>query len=295
MEENYEYRDDQKKRITINPIVVIVSLSVLVVVVLLIITLINLLRTNPFGNEIVIDNIDQFYNYMPQTEKDMIFSSLYDTAKSSFDGLEEDFPTSGALIREGTASGDNSKKMNSGDFVVDIDSLKQSYKVQFEWNYENSGGNINVLCVPKKLVIYENSSECKDYIEGTIRVENEYQISYTFSAKSANKIILLIQDALKEERITKIVVDETSLKKIKGDSDYAYSFDIETDGGNYNVKAKIDESFGKKYVAVLVSGDDFMYGGIFADEEHDANTASSWLKNISGNDKLKITIKKDNS
>jgi hypothetical protein len=71
-----------------------------------------------------------------------------------------------ALIRDGSNSQKNEKGVYTGDYIVDIASIKQSYQVTYLYSKDDSkmGGNpIVVSCLPKDKLIY-GEFNCKDIV-----------------------------------------------------------------------------------------------------------------------------------
>lgn len=281
---------EPKKR-DINPIFVFIAIVVVAFIILLVITLVNMFRTNPYGKEIRIDNIDKYYSEMAQSEKDMIFNSLYNAVLANYEDDQESIPKNGALVRDGTVEKGNSDTTKYGDFVVDIEKIRQSYTIHFEW-YSEKKGNVKVLCVPSDLRIYEDGDVCKDNYATTVKIENEYQVSYSFGAKTSNVILSVVNDILRDNNIsiTKIIIDETSFAEIRGETTPAFSFIIETDSGNYSVRAKTDAMYGEKYIAVLLTSEKFTVGGVVSDEQNEIDTATNWLRSVSRKEDLQVIV-----
>ena len=275
-----------------------VFLFIIAAVVLIAVTLMNVFRKNPYGNELVIDNIGSFYGDLPQYKKDQLFHELYETVLENFEGNEEDIPKNGALVREGTTTNeyDEETDVHYGRFVVDIEKIRQSYEVQFEWSNKSNNTNISgysalVTCIPDSLAIYETNKVCNDSFSKSVVWKNDYQIAYSFGAKTGNEVVLIINSLLSEKKVTTITLDETSFKPIGGETMPAYSFNIETDSGKFLVLVKTDSGYGKDYTAVLVSGNDYIVGGVISGDEEKIAIASNWLREKSNNSDLKITIK----
>ncbi len=112
-----------------------------------------------------IDNIDVVQNLSGDV-KDALEIDLYRTVDKNTD---EKVPGSGALVRTDTIVSEynNSTKVYSGNFIVDIDSLKQSYLVQFEWSKEKNNPNLSstselISCVREKEKIIYPDFKCED-------------------------------------------------------------------------------------------------------------------------------------
>ncbi|MBR0488390.1 hypothetical protein IJJ39_01800 [Candidatus Saccharibacteria bacterium] len=125
----------------INPVILLIGGMAFVVIIVLAAVLVNLLRENPYGAEIKIDNFTSYYSNTPRETEDSLYAALYNiVAENSEVGAE--IPASGAMIRDGSATGsyDEAKNMNYGHFIVDIEKLGQSYDGYFEWS--NNSNNV---------------------------------------------------------------------------------------------------------------------------------------------------------
>ncbi len=165
--------EPKEYRKPINPFLAGGVLVGIAFIVLVVISVMNLLRTNPYGNETRIDNIGEFYSGLPQEQKDLIFSELYNVIEMNVaEGAE--VPDAGALVRSGTAeyNYDEGTLVYYGNFVVDIEAVRQSYRVQFEWSKKSENKNIGgypiaIMCLEKDLRIYEDQN-CQDAFSGEI-------------------------------------------------------------------------------------------------------------------------------
>lgn len=140
-------------------------------VVLLIITLSIIFRRNPYGNEIKIDNFATYYADAPEDTRDIIFNNLYTIVKDNSPENTE-LPKSGAKIRDGEAQNDfyEDLDLHYGNFIVDLESVQQSYRVQFEWSEKSknknlSGYSVLLTCVDADLAIYKDFV-CHDSLSG---------------------------------------------------------------------------------------------------------------------------------
>ncbi len=147
---------DKKRKI-----IIIVGLVIFLGFVGLIV-FISLQNTTP---RLKIDNIDYVQN-LSDDVKNSLEIDLYRTVD---DNTDEKVPTSGALIRTNTATSDynSTTKVYSGNFIVDIESLKQSYFIQFSWSKEKNNPNLSstsnlVSCVRDKSLIIYPDFKCKD-------------------------------------------------------------------------------------------------------------------------------------
>lgn len=278
----------------LNPIILGIVLVAGIFIILLIITLTNLLRTNPYGPEIKIDNLTNTYNNIPSDEQDLISSELYNIVSKNSEANTE-IPTSGAIIRDDSATSDydSNNAVYSGSFIVDIPEIEQSYLVQFEWSPSSKsqglgGYPVMISCLPSDKQIYPNFT-CKNLAnEKFVTWQNEYQIDYSFGLITSAKI----RDALDQYFMSTTVaddyvavLDETSLTRVKSESDPTFSFKVTLNSDKtYQVTARTDESYGQSYIAVYAKNTDSAsdhYSVVLTDDEETKTTLESWLQEIS--------------
>ena len=304
LQENNMLKTTPKTRaINFNPFTLGIVLIVAVFIILLFITLINLLRTNPYGPEIKIDNLSSTYTNLPQDEQNLINAELYIiVTQNSPEGTE--LPTSGAIIRQDSANSeyDQSTMTYSGDFIVDIPLIKQSYRVQFEWspssNSQGLGGYpVVVSCLSNDKQIYEAPIICKDsFSDKTVNWQNEYQIDYSFGIVASAKIRAIIDNFLTSQITASIynaILDETSLVRNKDFTDPTFSFKITlNDSIIYEVHARTDESYGDKYICVYIVDieNPHNYQAIIKTKTDESESLlSNWLQGIAKADTIEIT------
>lgn len=294
----FEDGDLAKIKLKINPFVIVGILLGLLVIIFLIISLMQIFRTNQFGNETKIDNLTSEYGNLPQTEKDLIFNTLYGVIFNNLpDGKNP--PESGAIIREGTAKYDYDEKTRvyEGDFIVDISSIEQSYRIHFRWSPEDGNRHIDgypivITCLPKRLQIYDSYS-CKGAVEIDSFWENSYQLDYTFGAKTSARIRktigeFLISEFDDEDGYT-ILINASTLKKDKNQPDLTYYFEATLNQRyDFKVVVRMDDLYGDEYIAIYTKMDKEAKGFILTDSDVLMNELSDWLKSISRNNQLQI-------
>ena len=269
-----------------------------IIIVVLAFVLAGLLRGNPYGKEIRIDNLSSVYADMPQNQKDRIFNGLYEVVKLNVpEGYE--IPDSGAVVRNGTAEQEYDKKtnINTGSFIVDIASIKQSYNVWFEWSSnENNpylgGYTVVVTCLPKNLQLYD-SWACKSLFGSEPEWENSYQLDYTFGAKPSLVVVDVLSDFLVAEYpdsgVYNVVIDEASLKREYEQPDLTYFFKIVlNEEERFSVTVRMDDFYGRDYVAIYISGNGVKKGFVLTESGDPMVSLSEWLVGLSGDEQLSI-------
>ncbi len=142
------------------------------VVLIGIISLVLLLTqkdTNQFGKFIRIQNYGQKVKNLSPDMRDAMESYLYNVTKRNVDNSVDPGKVSDAMIRDSsdTQNYDQPKGVYSGNFIVDMASIKQSYYVQYSYSQNNTvdvGGNpVVVSCLPKEKLIY-GEFKCTDLV-----------------------------------------------------------------------------------------------------------------------------------
>lgn len=114
--------------------------------------------------KITITNIDDYVGTMPNDKKQDIFSTLYRAAEINSDKDVATLSTATATIREKTFSEtyDSYTLTYSGEFVVDIESIKQTYHIYYDWSKDrdtdkllSSSYSASANCPNKSEMIYD--------------------------------------------------------------------------------------------------------------------------------------------
>lgn len=95
----------------------------------------GILDFNPYGENIHIKNFSEHFPDIPRSNRQELFANLYKmVAENSPD--KEEIKVKDAKIRDGSVVTRNyeSDNLNYGEFIVDIQSLEQSYRGQFTWS-----------------------------------------------------------------------------------------------------------------------------------------------------------------
>ena len=289
----------ENKKINLNPFAIAGVVLGIVAVILLVVSLMKVFRTNPYGNEVRIDNLSDAYDNLPQKQKDMIFWQLYEMLDNNLaDGVT--IPESGAVVRDGSAeySYDENTKVYEGDFIVDVPSLQQSYRVQFVWSpisdSQNLGGySVVISCLEPELQIYQNDG-CKELIERVVYWDNAYQLDYTFGANTSYEVRRRIEEFIKSTAVETfdlaLHVDESTLVQLKDQPDLTFSFDVNTeDGAVFKVIVRMDLFYGDQYIAMYIDGGGEVGGIVITEDESLVDSLESWLKQVSGKAELTVS------
>lgn len=162
-------RISQNSTIEINPFLLAGLLVGVVIIWLLIASLKQLFHTNPYGEQVKIDNFSQYFREMPDNNRDSVYNSLYTTITSNNpEGTE--IPKNGARIRENSVDSayDSNTDTYTSTFLVDIPELQQTYNFWVYWstNPENTsiataGYTVQTFCPTEDQLIYP-AFNCSD-------------------------------------------------------------------------------------------------------------------------------------
>lgn len=159
---------DVKQKITI--------ISIGLVFIAIFVLLFFLQPHNKYGSEIGINNYDKYISNLPTDRRDAINSNLYNIVELNLKSGNASI--NDATIRENSNVEDYNKETNTrlGSFIVDIESVKQSYLISYNWTSDNNNINVSgytatITCLPLEKLIYgdfgckDDFSAHKDYIK----------------------------------------------------------------------------------------------------------------------------------
>lgn len=147
-------------------------LAIGMVVFIGIIALVSILfekDTNQFGKFIRIQNYDQKVKNLPSDMRDAMESSLYNTTDMNVKEKEVLSKIKDAYIRESSDSQSYNQTTSTyyGKLIVDMESIKQSYQIQYSYT-KNADGELSnepvvVSCLPKEQLKY-GEFNCTDLV-----------------------------------------------------------------------------------------------------------------------------------
>jgi hypothetical protein len=124
---------------------------------------------NQFGSFIKIQNYDQRVQNVSGDVKDAIQTTLYKLVEKNSPSGFDPGSVKDAIIRDGSDKQvhDREKDLYTGSFIIDMESVKQSFNTQYSYSRTNTldvGGNAIVLsCLPDSLLKF-GSFDCKDFV-----------------------------------------------------------------------------------------------------------------------------------
>lgn len=176
---------------------------------------------NDNKERISIKNYSEYVKNLPSSEREALETMLYRTVSNNLDDDEKIKSINDAYIRNDSYSQDYKDDAYTTTFIVDIESIKQSYKLQSVYaNYNNETVNLDytqlVLCLEKDKLKYGDFN-CKDRISdenGLSRSDPilEYlplsTLDYTVSIDTSSKDLKLIAKLILTEVDYKLGVDD---------------------------------------------------------------------------------------
>ena len=148
-------------------LLILVVLAVSIVLLIIIASVIAYLQSNrnAYGDGLKIQNYDQMVKNLPSETHQSIEASLYNIVKQNSNTKVSSVKDT--YIRKDSAKQDevSKGKQYSGSFIVDIESLKQSYRVAYAYSSTPNDGfmdgyPINIICLNPNELIY-GEFDCK--------------------------------------------------------------------------------------------------------------------------------------
>lgn len=115
---------------------------------------------NQFGRFIRIQNYDSKVKNLADEMRDAMETSLYNTVDRNMDDSKNPLRVNDAYIRENSEEQtlNRSTGVYSGRFIIDMESIKQSYQVQYSYvevkNSSTSGSPVIITCLPSDQLKY---------------------------------------------------------------------------------------------------------------------------------------------
>lgn len=142
--------------------------AVLLAIILLIAFIVRDTGNNQFGKRIKIQNYDAIVKNLSSDMKDAIESHLYTVIALNASGELSPITVKDVYIREDSHSQEYSaaNALYDGNFIVDSESLGQSYRTQYSYsevenNVDTGSSPVFITCLPVNQLIY-GEFDCKD-------------------------------------------------------------------------------------------------------------------------------------
>ena len=234
---------------------IIIGLTLIVIVILIAILLYLLAKPQLIEEpRIRIDNFSEFLPNVPEVTHRRIEEELYSYVSNAMQPNEE-IPSSGALIREGTINGfDILDSFHVGDFIVDIDSVQQSYIAEYhygrldgmeETEYEAS---VSMFCIEDPELIKYPSFKCeanRDFTKPNAiqyvlpKVFDGFIANYTYSIASVSGYAIVLEFNPSESVYKSGKVEAYKAEKTKELKEYLQKMGLDPDDYEYIEKFRI--------------------------------------------------------
>lgn len=223
-------------------IIIFASIILIVFISLLALTIYNAVKPNPYGDSIPIDGLSNLG--IPEDDQDHITANLYETIKSNL-AADIDVPVSGVKIRNDSiqSSYDKDEKIHTVDFIVDIDSIQQSYNIHVEWHDSKKyvdGYPYVITCLNESQEIIYPEFACSDDFSSTdfeIIIGN---LPYYGKTENGYEYTIRIQEYTDGEKYLEVDVDScgdqtTMDEALKSAKTWVQSLGIDEDSFPYYV------------------------------------------------------------
>lgn len=206
-----------KPVINVKKILLITFLVIVGVVIVALSTTYTESRKNKFGDEVVINKLEENTTDRPTPEKnviDYIQFELLEAVNMNHKKAIKGSDITDAVVRSGSFNQQSKDNIYTVSFIVDIPSLKQSYQANYQWEEGTSSvKNIdewgtNVRCLPEEKLIF-GKFECKDMFSilsgdnsAIIRHLPHSTLNYrvTLDPKEKNTLNVVIKTSAADER-----------------------------------------------------------------------------------------------
>lgn len=149
-----------------------IIISICFVILAIFISLFFIKPVSKYGNGVSVNNYDKYTPNLPTDRRDSINTALYKITKSNLNN--KDINIKDAVIRKEFVEYNYNKStdINSGSFIVDMQSIKQSYLISYEWSSDNNNVNLSgysavATCLPVDKLIY-GIFNCVDSFSGSV-------------------------------------------------------------------------------------------------------------------------------
>jgi len=117
---------DKNRRLVITSVIV----GFIIIVLIMVGLFLNNLREENSGDRIKINNYDTYVKNLSSSEREAIETTLYSTVAFNVSDDEQIKAIDDAVIREASYNQSLNNRIYTTKFIVDIESIKQSYEIQ---------------------------------------------------------------------------------------------------------------------------------------------------------------------
>lgn len=124
---------------------------------------------NPYGDQLEIQNLSEYTADQPNNNDSVSFieHNLFQTVNMNVDPDVKNNSVKDIFIRDGSFSQTFDNQVHTVSFLVDSDTLKQSYSISYQWSDDPSvpvdQWGTNVSCVEQSDMIYEDFGCVDEY------------------------------------------------------------------------------------------------------------------------------------
>lgn len=153
------------------------KIGILVFCQLVVIVIIVMVINFSFGERNHIETVNEgVLSSVPNSEKELYHDELWNIIKNNVDGLDKSI-INDAVVRDGSyieTVDENNKNAKQVDFLVDIDSIKQTYKVTLAWS--NNGNVTPVVDCPA----YSDMKYKETFCKGAYRNTDSFSLYFPY-------------------------------------------------------------------------------------------------------------------
>ena len=170
--------EENKVNITLDKIRVIfnkrpklfISLFTIIIVAFISIIIFIAFYSASHDHKITVINLGDYAKNMPSATKDDIYETIYRTAELNSSESETSLSFMTATLRDGSFKETFNKtdSVYSGEFIVDIEAIKQSYRIYYDWTTNKNtllssyGASANCLKMSNMIYPFFNCSNAYD-------------------------------------------------------------------------------------------------------------------------------------
>lgn len=159
--------DPERKKVLLRIVIAFIA----IVAVVIVLAFFFRSDKNQYGYFIKIQNFDQKVKNVPSDTRDSLESYLYNVVVMNVTPDFDARKVGDAYIREGSERQElNNTNVYTGEFIIDIESIKQSYRAQYSYSTDETsrltaGNPVVISCLPEDQLKY-GPFECKDLVSG---------------------------------------------------------------------------------------------------------------------------------
>ena len=231
---------------------VVLALAIPIIIILILIMIYVLSQPETIvESRLVIDNFEVELPDVPSETRRRIEERLYSQVELSGVGS---VPEDGAVIREGSVDGFTIQELHVGDFIVDIDSVKQSYIAEYFYgslegmNEMEREASATLYCIEEPELVKYPDFRCKanrdfvkpDAVSYLLPKEFDgFTADYTYSLSSKSGYAVVVEYDPSESVYMSGRVEAYKTEKMNELKEYLKKAGVDPDAYEYIEKFKI--------------------------------------------------------